>query len=118
MRERGFEWAQATVWSIEKGKRPLRLAEAEALADIFDIQIADLLAAPPALWLAQAVAAFRSGEQQLDHWQARVEDLRADVIHAVARSVAYLEEYPEDPYRLKLERAVASAREVIRHGVD
>lgn len=34
MRERGWKWAQATVWSIEKGERPLRLAEAEELSTI------------------------------------------------------------------------------------
>ncbi|MGC5078145.1 helix-turn-helix transcriptional regulator [Agrococcus sp. DT81.2] len=34
MRERGWKWSQATVWSIEKGERPLRLAEARAVADI------------------------------------------------------------------------------------
>ncbi|QYF98103.1 hypothetical protein [Microbacterium sp. PAMC21962] len=31
MRELGFKWSQATVWSIEKGERPLRLVEAQAL---------------------------------------------------------------------------------------
>ncbi|MCM3779877.1 helix-turn-helix domain-containing protein [Microbacterium hydrocarbonoxydans] len=34
MRKRGFRWSQATVWSIEKGERPLRLSEADAVADI------------------------------------------------------------------------------------
>jgi transcriptional regulator with XRE-family HTH domain len=29
MKERGWKWSQATVWSVEKGERPLRLAEAE-----------------------------------------------------------------------------------------
>jgi hypothetical protein len=33
MRERGFKWSQATVWSVEKGERPLRLVEAQHLAD-------------------------------------------------------------------------------------
>src|SRR5688500_1134787 len=34
MRERGYKWSQATVWSVEKGERPLRLAEAETLSEI------------------------------------------------------------------------------------
>jgi transcriptional regulator with XRE-family HTH domain len=34
MRARGWKWSQATVWSIEKGERPLRLAEADDLADV------------------------------------------------------------------------------------
>lgn len=27
MRDRGFKWSQATVWDVERGKRPLRLTE-------------------------------------------------------------------------------------------
>lgn len=32
--ERGFKWAQATVSQIEKGERPLRLSEADHLAEL------------------------------------------------------------------------------------
>ena len=34
MRKRAWKWSQATVWSVEKGERPLRLAEAEDLATV------------------------------------------------------------------------------------
>lgn len=34
MRTRGWKWSQATVWAVEKGERPLRLAEAEDLVSI------------------------------------------------------------------------------------
>lgn len=34
MRNRGWKWSQATVWSIEKGERPLRLREASDLAEV------------------------------------------------------------------------------------
>jgi hypothetical protein len=34
MRALGHQWSQATVWSVEKGKRPLRLTEAQDLAQI------------------------------------------------------------------------------------
>lgn len=44
MRKRGFKWSQATVWSVEKGERPLRLAEAEQLADLLTRSIDVLLA--------------------------------------------------------------------------
>lgn len=43
MRQRGFKWSQATVWSIEKGERPLRLSEAEAVADIYGADVSSLL---------------------------------------------------------------------------
>lgn len=41
MRQRGWKWSQATVWSVEKGERPLRLLEAGDLADILGVQIED-----------------------------------------------------------------------------
>jgi hypothetical protein len=34
MSDRGWKWSQSTVWSVEKGERPLRVAEAEDLATI------------------------------------------------------------------------------------
>ena len=34
MRERGHKWSQATVWSVEKGERPLRLTEADDLVEV------------------------------------------------------------------------------------
>jgi hypothetical protein len=44
MRERGWKWSQATVWSVEKGERPLRLAEAGDLAEVLGADSAsDLL---------------------------------------------------------------------------
>lgn len=39
MRARGYKWSQATVWAVEKGERPLRLAEASDLAAILDQQV-------------------------------------------------------------------------------
>lgn len=39
MRDRGWSWAQATVSSVEKGERPLRLTEAEDLADLLGVPI-------------------------------------------------------------------------------
>ncbi|WP_272950274.1 excisionase family DNA-binding protein [Nocardioides cynanchi] len=44
MRERGWKWSQATVWSVEKGERPLRLAEAEDLAEVFGVPMQRLTA--------------------------------------------------------------------------
>ncbi|GAB2843448.1 helix-turn-helix domain-containing protein [Microbacterium insulae] len=43
MRARGFRWSQATVWAVEKGERPLRLSEAEAVGRILDVHHAILL---------------------------------------------------------------------------
>ena len=37
MRERGWKWSQATVWAIERGDRPLRLAEAEDVVRVLEL---------------------------------------------------------------------------------
>lgn len=42
MRSLGFKWSQATVWSVEKGERPLRLTEATALQEIFGVRFDSL----------------------------------------------------------------------------
>jgi hypothetical protein len=39
MRAAGYKWSQATVWAVEKGERPLRLAEAESLAEVLGTRI-------------------------------------------------------------------------------
>lgn len=46
MRARGWKWSQATVWSVEKGERPLRLAEAMDLSEILDADISRLTLPP------------------------------------------------------------------------
>lgn len=46
MRERGWKWSQATVWSVEKGERPLRLAEAEDLASVLGTHLSTLTGTP------------------------------------------------------------------------
>ena len=42
MRTLGWKWSQATVWSIETGERPLRLAEATDLAQILHTHVSRL----------------------------------------------------------------------------
>lgn len=36
MRARGYKWSKTTVWSIETGERPLKLAEAQDLLECLD----------------------------------------------------------------------------------
>lgn len=37
MRDRGHKWSQATVWSVEKGDRPLKLTEARDLESVLEV---------------------------------------------------------------------------------
>ena len=39
MREHGFKWSQSTVWSVERGDRPMKLAEAEAVLDCLGMSV-------------------------------------------------------------------------------
>jgi hypothetical protein len=43
MRAAGWKWSQTTVWSVETGERPLRMAEAIDLADVFETSVMTLL---------------------------------------------------------------------------
>ncbi len=49
MRSKGWKWSQATVWSVEKGERPLRLGEAADLAEILGTRLDSFLKQPD--WL-------------------------------------------------------------------
>ena len=46
MRERGWKWSQATVWAVEKGDRPLRLAEANDLGAILKKPVGAFMYSP------------------------------------------------------------------------
>lgn len=48
MRKAGFKWAQATVWSVESGTRPLRIPEAQAVASILLFDPAEFFGHIPA----------------------------------------------------------------------
>lgn len=75
----GHSWAQATVWSIEKGKRPLKLNEAMDLANLLKISVIDLATSGES---AKVVNFMRSDMQRLvSKWEA-VRDAVAALIQA------------------------------------
>lgn len=82
MRERGWKWSQATVWSVEKGERPLRLAEASDLASVLGERL-DRFLVPPAEALV---------EQQLHKVTRQADDLR--------RAMFVLQDYRFDLARM------------------
>jgi len=56
MRRRGWRWSQATVWSVEKGDRALRLAEAEDLAEVLGtVSVHSFLTEPVGAHIQQGV---------------------------------------------------------------
>lgn len=60
MRERGWKWSQATVWSVEKGERPLRLVEAEDLASVLSTFVGMFTATPVEVQLHAAMGQLKS----------------------------------------------------------
>lgn len=66
MKQRGWKWSQATVWSIEKGERPLRLAEALDLVDFFGLDGVTELTSTPIVTVGwQRLGAMDSKHDQL-----------------------------------------------------
>ncbi len=118
MRELGWKWSQATVWSVEKGERPLRLAEADDLARrVFSISAGEFTqadgftrtqSAMQTVYLAHgalkdAIATFMLGQWNLaeiaddadifeTNFRDRVEDWLTMSIEDVAREVVQDEE--------------------------
>jgi transcriptional regulator with XRE-family HTH domain len=105
MKERGYKWSQATVWSIEKGERPLRLTEALDLAVVLD---ADM----PLIFQEPASTAFHQYWMQVMRAQLKlathIEEFRNEVGYAVANSMhhAFLPE-DEKQFRETLSRSPA-----------
>lgn len=64
MRSHGFRWSQATVWSVEKGERPLRLSEAAKVGYFLNIGPFDLLRTAEDSEASRAVR--RAGERLAD----------------------------------------------------
>ena len=101
MRERGHKWSQATVWSVEKGDRPLRLAEADSLAQMLEVPLVALLDPNGAEALTPVlVAETRVKQLQQEHSRAQAEAdnwaiqlAEAEAAAAKARA-AYAKNYP------------------------
>lgn len=81
MRERGWKWSQATVWSVESGERPLRLAEAVDLAKVLDCLVTDLIEGQASLVSAtrSALGDLKLTRVRLSREASRYEDARREV---------------------------------------
>jgi len=71
MKNRGWKWSQATVWSVESGRRPLRFLEALDLAEVLGVRVEDLHSPlPPA-------------DQQARHDNAMLTGMWIELIDAI-----------------------------------
>jgi transcriptional regulator with XRE-family HTH domain len=86
LRHQGFEMHQTTVAKIERGARPLRVAEAMALAEVFEMPVMAVF--EPSL-SEDHPGDLDSRRRELDEARARVDHSR-DNLHSVARRHAQL----------------------------
>lgn len=100
--ERGLQMRQQTVVKIEQGRRPLRLQEAQALADALGIDLDSLRPEgidPDERYVTQAIK-----------WSREVLQLHSNIerqLDAFMHAKARLAELAEDPFRPSLPREVA-----------
>lgn len=96
--DHGVKWSQSTVWSVEKGARPLRLREAYAVAKVLGASVNALLGTevrPGELSLDAAAATrtirwamdlqrelYRAAERA-EVWSRQVRDLPADLVESL-----------------------------------
>lgn len=108
MAERHHKWSQATVWSVETAKRPLRLAEAEDVAEILGVGVADLLQRDG------VETASRAAMTEIDAVNAKVESLRY-----AAREVEIARQTAEDAVQAleMLAKSGESMRARARYGM-
>lgn len=86
MRRRGHKWSQSTVWSVEKGERPLRLTEASTLENIFDVSVYQLTNSGEWLDVTQSIG-------RIGHLREAIED--------------QIEQYLDEQRKLTLFAAIA-----------
>lgn len=86
LRDQGFEMHQTTVAKIERGARPLRVAEAAALADVFEMPI---MAVFGLAHVEDPAALVDSRHVELEQARKRVDDSR-ETLYGVAQHHAYL----------------------------
>lgn len=117
MRERGWKWSQATMWSIERGDRPVRLVEAADLAVVLQISIEDLLARPSVAQAArdaidaaeEVLAAHKKAVRAID----MLNGIRDDLVTALDRACVFPEWQPDTAQTELIERALGSVGETV-----
>jgi transcriptional regulator with XRE-family HTH domain len=87
LRHQGFEMHQTTVAKIERGARPLRVAEATALADVFEMPIMAVFES--SLVPMDHPGELESQRKELDLARKRVDTSR-ETLYSVAQSHAQL----------------------------
>lgn len=103
MAARGWKWSQATVWSVEAGKRPIKFAEAVDICWIFGVQLSALEGDSDEM---QAVIITGKYFQAIDDMRDALSKSVRDQVEWVRRSDSY--EYSRNETRDSVTDAIRS----------
>lgn len=118
MRHKGHKWSQATVWGVEKGRRPLKLTEAIDLAQILGCEVEDFRRSPLSVlnraWLNRVGSDLIRRQMDLED-AAVLYERAADAVHAAVEAVRQGEPSDEDLElaRVTEEEAAVTAAEAV-----
>lgn len=76
MRSMGYKWSQATVWSVEKGERPIRLTEAMDIAHVLHVDLSDLFSTQQESVLRVALTNMAPASKRLEEAATSYEHLQ------------------------------------------
>lgn len=65
MANAGVKWSQSTVWSVETGRRPLRVSEAVVLCDILGVELGEMLGDVDSVLASQFAARLHRSRETL-----------------------------------------------------
>lgn len=118
MKSRGHKWSQSTVWSVERGDRAVRLAEAEDLAEALDVEVGALLAdnedVEQERWLMAAVRKMDSARRSLQDAVVEYEFWRSVVLRKLASGKLGL--VMHEDVREMLETSAGTSAEAVIQG--
>ncbi|MCF3137668.1 helix-turn-helix domain-containing protein [Paenarthrobacter sp. AR 02] len=118
MRHVGWKWSQATVWSVEKGERPLRLAEALSLAKLLFVRLDDLIMQElDGMVIVGLIARMTAIRESRESLRANIQELakhRDELIGAIAFAEESLasDSWTDEASKIKAETLLENAREI------
>lgn len=122
MRERGWRWSQATVWSVEKGERPLKLREAAMLTTILGTTLEALLRGDGSIFLSEKLSAIHDKivtlQEELREANSAVEETERRLRLAMQERQLVLRELRETNGPSPLEKNLQAAATASDGGLD
>lgn len=99
MRERGFKWSQATVWSTEKGERSLKYSEVDALLTVLGedrpgFHWSPLLTGAKGAWLRDSLREVERLHSELKGLMWRYNEALTEVVMAASEAQKSPDEVP------------------------